>query len=248
MMQSPRSTADCLRDFGQRAPFIPGIKAIADFADVKPAAVLSWYGLAEPSFPKGSSLLRLRCFLELMGYEVEELLDLAAPAQGLARIIGFGVLSVDEACVRLKYKDTGGVYRQTLERVDGLSKDRSDKLEELVAELEASCQGVIAERRREFSPLLLALDSTTTAQDGAILSSSPVIEMTEGEVVNEQHRAAMKPPIIALLMLNQLESISFILRSLDGMSEDDRGYVLSFVKAALGQQFEATTTRLMDLM
>jgi hypothetical protein len=183
-----------------------------------------------------------------MGYEVEELLDLTAPAQGLARIIGFGVLSVDEACTRLSYKDTSAVYRQTLERVDGLSKDRSDKLEELVADLEANCRSAIAERRREYSPLLLALGSTVTVQDKVILSPSPAMEATESEVVGEQHRAAMEPPIIALLLLSQLEGISLVLRSLDGMSENDRDHALSFVKAALGQQFEVTTTRLMDLM
>jgi len=62
-------------------------------------------------FPTGERALRLRVFLEAMGYELEELRRVPAPALRVTRLIGYGAMEVSYALEKLKYSEPHGLFR-----------------------------------------------------------------------------------------------------------------------------------------
>lgn len=95
-MTRPSFTADkfvgtakeCFDDLMAKYPDVQMRTLLAEFCDVRVSTVHRW-NLGEFS-PSGANDLRLRCFLQLAGYDVQELRRLNEDARYLAYAIAFG--------------------------------------------------------------------------------------------------------------------------------------------------------------
>ena len=131
------NTAKCFAHYVAKLP-PKGSKTIGlvrrplkDFCNVGDAALGIW--MRDPGkkkMPIGEPLLKLRFFLELMGYEVQELTELQPVIYRLASMIAFGAVTAADAQAYLGYTDHNAINRMVLGRGSAL-KDKLAKINEL---------------------------------------------------------------------------------------------------------------------
>lgn len=115
-------------------------------------------------FPKGLPLIRLRIFLEILGYKVKEIKQLATKPSvyHLAEMLAFGTLTPDAAVTILQYSCVQDVYRLVLRGMKSPIASRKKILEGLWEEQKSQ----VEQRRRELqevigvSPLLLEREAS----------------------------------------------------------------------------------------
>lgn len=101
-------------------------KPIADFCGVKIDSVTRWlYGTR--SLPIGGQYIRLMCYLDMVGYRVIELERMPPVRRNFAELVGFGLLSSDQAAEFLGYSDTSTLYK-VLRGDYGASDDKEQKM------------------------------------------------------------------------------------------------------------------------
>lgn len=76
---------------------------IATFCGVSVATVTRWLNDKEGQIPVGECLLKLECWLDLHGYRVIELENMARSHRNFVELIGFGVLSSEAAATEVGY-------------------------------------------------------------------------------------------------------------------------------------------------
>lgn len=76
-------------------------RPVADFCGATVKTVSRWLG--EAILPVGEKLIRLMCFLDLLGYKVIELERMPKARRGFAELVGFGLLTSEEAAKLLSY-------------------------------------------------------------------------------------------------------------------------------------------------
>ncbi len=83
---------------------------LASFANVTEQTVSRWIG--NNYMPAGEPLLRLRFYLDFVGYDVEEVRNLQPEIRDAARILAFRLVSIDEVCDLVGY---GGDSRSAID-------------------------------------------------------------------------------------------------------------------------------------
>jgi hypothetical protein len=148
-------------------------KLIADFCDVQTTAVSRWERGRESV--RGMSLLRLRCFLHLAGYEVREVDGYSELRRTLLLAIGLGVIEDPYAVqARLGYgtprdqHDLKSLYRIILHNKN-YSEGVGDELIKLCDELRDKLSAALAEKGREVRRALEML----TVEPQRLVASSP---------------------------------------------------------------------------
>lgn len=223
-------TVNCLQDFGQRVKLAAGVSLLAEFTKVTPETALGWFRLDKGGeiedgrgLPKGGTLLRLRCFLELVGYEVEELRELTEPACHLAWSIALDVVSVEEALKRLKYAENNfqAILGQLLKPVPGLSSDRVAKLRDLVAENVDKRETAIEVWRQRVDELLRPLHAAMPVK--AMAETSPKVVDFE-----------LSPPAAGVILANSLQTAACVLRQLETAGVTEREAIFAMVVNMVG--------------
>ncbi|HEY4490087.1 MAG TPA: hypothetical protein VJC12_02425 [Candidatus Paceibacterota bacterium] len=103
-------------------------RPLAEFVGVSTDAVNTW--LAEKGKPNGIHLLRLRFYLDRVGYSLIELISLrrTSPNYALAEMLALGVLPIGEAVRQLKLSGgNSSVLRIALGKA-GTSRDRAEQI------------------------------------------------------------------------------------------------------------------------
>jgi len=100
------STVACLSDFAAERK--GDYSLLASFCGVESLTVLNWFDGRQ--LPKGGTLIKLRFFLELTGYKVDELLMLSQVAYKVSATVGYGLLTTEEIKELLEFQETKGVY------------------------------------------------------------------------------------------------------------------------------------------
>lgn len=144
-------TSDCVQDYGRRFNAIDGLGLLAEFAGIVPTTALGW--VRGDNIPSGDALLRLRCFLHLLGYEVEEYVSLPKVTQRFAQLIALNVINVEQAAHHLHYQNTQDVYHFIL-RGRGVQPDRAHRIQRVVGEFELSRQEALQHWRPRLEELL----------------------------------------------------------------------------------------------
>lgn len=131
------TTEQCFRHYISTLPpmgkkrVVEARRPLIDFVGVDPQTVTRW--ITGKIFPLGLSLLKLRFFLDSLGYQVDELENLkntSLPAYKLAKMIAHGVVKVSEATKKLDFADNDEIYRIVL-RSSRTSSGRERLIEEL---------------------------------------------------------------------------------------------------------------------
>lgn len=123
------STRECLKQFFLHSDWNLARPCLARFAQVDQQTVRAWRD--EENRPVGMSLLRVRVFLDLLGYQVEEFSNLPDVAKQFGRLVAFDFITLDEARVTLKYVKRDGVF-DVLLRGGALQRERIYKMERFV--------------------------------------------------------------------------------------------------------------------
>lgn len=159
MNQLPRGTTEeCLRDLFKRFPWGQLQALLAEFVQVEKATVRRWR--SEENTPKGDALLRVRVFLDLLGYQVAEFQELPDVVRQFARLIAFDILSVKDAKSELDYRREKGVYDVVL-RGAGLFPHREYRLSALVGTAKEQLKSKMTELRKKLAELEGSEDSPT---------------------------------------------------------------------------------------
>jgi len=101
-------------------------KPIADFCDVTVDTVARWLDGSGGLRPEGETSLRLMCFLDMHGYRVIELERMSKPHRKFAELIGYGLITAQQATELIGYANSNGMYR--LLKDESEPKDKEEKV------------------------------------------------------------------------------------------------------------------------
>lgn len=138
------------------------VRPLMDFCEVNSQTALKWMdGSIEYPLPRGKCLLKLHCFLDFHGYKVIEFERMPKVLRNFAELIGYGVISIDDANQRVGYNDSQQIYQVLWER-EGLSKEKEAKMWEIWKEYRDVLEQkkLYAFERHRFE-ILFKLDSST---------------------------------------------------------------------------------------
>jgi len=153
-------------------------KLLGDFCNVKAEAVSRWErGL---QLIRGKSLVHLRCFLHLAGYEVAEVDGYQEPVRSLLLLTGLGVISDWHKLERdLGYdgsKEHTSLFRNIL-RNEGHSKDVGDRMVKICKnhekELEKKVRDMGTEIRQSLKDLMVAPNRLVLSTAAPVQSEPP---------------------------------------------------------------------------
>lgn len=125
---------------------------VATFAGVGDDSVRRWF--VDGSMPVGEALVRLRFYLEFLGYQVEEVQKLSQVIRDAARIYAFGVVSLSEvasACGFTEGRNGPDLVLRVFRGGCGISKHKQEQFTAL-AELYSD---ELAERKRATQKVLV---------------------------------------------------------------------------------------------
>ena len=125
---------ECLKHFSRslvsQTPGVPGQevqikKSLADFCGVMTSSVGRW--MRGDNLPVGAELIKLKCYLDMVGYRVIEFERMPKARRYFAELIGFGVLSSEQAADLLDYTTASKIY-EVLRGERGTGVDREQKM------------------------------------------------------------------------------------------------------------------------
>ena len=123
------TTSECMKHLFENHEWELVRPCLASFSQVDGQTVRHWY--KEENAPVGPSLLKVRVFLDLLGYRVEEFYTLPDVTKDFSRLIVFGHISFQDARKTLNYVDDKGLFDIVL-RAKSAQRDRIYRLERFV--------------------------------------------------------------------------------------------------------------------
>jgi hypothetical protein len=114
---------------------LEALKPIAEFCAVGPNAVSIWLSGNSIRIPVGLAEIRLKCLLDLNGYRIIEFERLSKVLRYVTELIGYGVVSAEEAAAYIGYHRTRDLY-PALRGDEGrsASKEKEVKMFDLLKE------------------------------------------------------------------------------------------------------------------
>lgn len=120
---------------------------VTQFTRMEDVTVRRWF--SHQRSPLGESLIRLRYYLEFLGYQVLELKLLADPIRDTGRLYAFDVFSLDDLCEQIDLPKTRSSLDQLLPILLGKRGVSEERMRKFIAVVET------------FGPLLEDVLSTT---------------------------------------------------------------------------------------
>lgn len=167
-------------------------KPVADFCGVEIDSVTRWFhGTA---FPIGESLIKLMCYLDMVGYRVIELERMPQARRNFMELVGYGLLSIDQVVEFLGYSSTSHIF-QVLQGRQDVNKDKNDKMWEMWKARKEELQ-----RKKEKSQVQYRLDI-----------SLKVCRKAESPETSARVSASRPTAVVSIMegLLNLLEENSF---------------------------------------
>lgn len=189
------TTEKCLVHF-RDAPFSGDKKAVlAKFCRVNAAStVRRWLSKGQTKLrPVGVTLIRLRYYLELLGYEVSELSKLSKPLYIAGGLVAFGLVEIDELVTQFEIPGGRGGRCQLLavwHGEQGMSPERLKKVAAYVAA--GKFEQLLAEARQQTPRLEYRGEKLS-----AIRPAAPVQPMPAPTVARQRQNS--EDPIVGSL-------------------------------------------------
>jgi len=102
-----------------------------DFCGVVRQTAEKWMSNNEDCpLPKGETLFKFMCYLDLHGYKVIEFERMPKVLRNFAELFGYGVVTVDQAFELVGYNDSSQLY-QVLNEKEGISKEKESRMWEV---------------------------------------------------------------------------------------------------------------------
>lgn len=173
-------------------------KPLADFCGVTIDAATRWLYGTRP-LPIGETLIKLMCYLDMVGYLVIELERMPKVRRNFAELVGYGLLSSNQSAEFLGYSSKSTLY-QVLQGHQGTSKNKDQKMWDIWKERKEELQ-----QKKEKSQELYRLDITFKIRQKAELSKA-----SERQISTSSHKAVVNimEGLLALLEENPLKNLS----------------------------------------
>lgn len=194
---------------------------IARFADVDPGTVRRWF--KNERTPIGEPLIRIRFYLEFLGYDVEELHVLDVIIRDAARMFAFGVATIPEIVQLVGYTEGKSGIETVIAIFRGARRTSRKRIEDFGAFVEMN-QGVFAEKKRVIRRIEIGTASQLPARP-AQASLLPRPRLGERSQLNLRQlfiESAAKQVKALLPLVQAIESDTFtpeertLLRELSG--------------------------------
>lgn len=156
------TTAECLAHLARstKADRFNKRKILASFAGVGDETVFRWF--KEVSLPVGEPLLRLRFYMEFLGYNVEEIQKLPPYIRDAARLFAFRVVSLSEMAQLLGYPEGRSSTDTLLGVFRGVRRVTKLRQEEFMSFVKA--YGEQLSEKERVTPKILLNDDANNAQ------------------------------------------------------------------------------------
>lgn len=142
---------------------------VGQFVGVGDQTIRRWF--KKELHPVGEGLIRLRYYLEFLGYEVEELESLDKRIRDLARIYAFGVITLQEILGETKFNTGSSGTSALLSVFRGVRSISNSKYAKFVALTELYSEALAVKRATTKKVLL---SSSTPPAKPALVITSPV--------------------------------------------------------------------------
>lgn len=97
-------------------------KPVADFCRVSLATVSRWLNNSPPT---GGDLFKIICYMDMLGYKIIELERMQLGRRNFVELLGYSVISPDQALEILRYSSTSTLYK-ALNGQLGISEERHE--------------------------------------------------------------------------------------------------------------------------
>lgn len=142
------TTEQCLHHLAATAFDRDPGEALASFVGAtKHPTVDRWF--SNRAKPVGEYLLKIRYFLELLGYHVNELEMLDPTVRDAGRLVAFSIIEPDDLAKEFGYRATENAKDSMMRVLFGKSVPSADKIEKARQMLDA-CADLVEEKRREI--------------------------------------------------------------------------------------------------
>ena len=162
--------------FSQKA--VDAKKLIAGFCGRNIYTVDEW--LAAKYKPAGTSLIKMMCYLDMVGYRVFELERMSKAKRHFIEIIGFGVLSIDQAFALLSYAQPGQLLK-ILRENRNVHESKEQKMWEIWRERKED----LAQKKAQFCQTFQIVPEEKLFQDAPSEEGNGVINSIDTVVTME---------------------------------------------------------------
>lgn len=227
------NTEVCFDDFLSAHPGLKTVELLAEFclpeAKGAVASIQAWQRRTV-KFPRGEALLRLRCFLTLAGYEVEEFSQLERPVRQLGMLISMNHVSPQSAALKLGYDSRNGshsIWRITLGKGSFTTRTRN-AMTRLLRSWESRIAADMDQWRERIveitgaAPEMEVSEAVQDVQDALM----PIVATGFGRLV-----ATLTPMAQAFLEIDQSQAVRDATR--DGASIDELITILTELRGTL---------------
>ena len=154
---------DCLLDYGQRIGLRRHAKDarkkladVASFCGVSEVTVGRWINQENQRQPIGELLVRLFCFLRVLGYQLIEFKNLESLFSNLAELIGYRVLSAEQLGGLLGYSNPNKSIFDSIFRGINMLPERREKLLAIWKDYKSKLDEAKAKAREKYYNRFLA--------------------------------------------------------------------------------------------
>lgn len=161
-------------------------KPIADFCGVIVETITRWVnqGGVNSALPVGGALIKLVCFLDLNGYRISEWERLDIVLRGFAELVGYSLLTPEEAAKLLDYSTISTMYN-VLQGTAGIQDSRKNKMWSTWTEKKEALDRKKEEVRGKY---LLGIPTVVHHEE----DEGPAKEATSSAVVEGHHKEPKK--------------------------------------------------------
>lgn len=147
MEKHHRTTEECFKHFARDAHNFERRKAVAKFAQVvMEPTVRKWF--TDRFTASGEKLIKVRFFLDLLGYKVEEIENMDPVFQNLARLFAFDIISFDDVVAICGYEGENA-RDQTMRVLTGKIGMYADRYQKVYSEVREMAE-LIEHHRKEL--------------------------------------------------------------------------------------------------
>lgn len=195
----------------------PGVRqikeSIAGFCGVTVDTVTRWQ--KGRLFPIGEILIRLMCYLDLVGYRVIELERMPRFRRGFVELVGFGLLSGQEVAEFLGYATPRSLYR-VLQGQCGVSEDRKQQMWDEWKKRREEIERKKEELREKYPVDLTEAITVQASRRPAIVSIAEALLVMLEEEPPEKLSGLQESP-------DTIRQLSARLEALDQSAKDQKG-------------------------
>ncbi len=216
-MKERGTTRECFADLMERLQSFPDFheqrRRLASVLGVEDPAVRRWAN--ESISPVGMSLISLRCYLDFLGYTVEEFTALTPMMQQACKLVAFRVISLEEMTRLTEYDPYTDRVLAILRGVRGVSREREQLFEQVVMAYKnelSSAQGKL--------PRLVVFERIETKEvKKSTVDTAPVVAPVLRVPVTRTARIS-QAELFRGLLVNLLHSAEYYFQ--DSVSEKER--------------------------